>query len=521
MAVAPVVLRIERLSITVDGRPLIEDLSLSLSRGETLGIHGPSGSGKTTFARAMGGLMDAADAIECQGRIWVGGVDVVNDRGGARLVRGREVVLVPQNALSSMPPLLTVGELGTALAGPCAGSATSSRLAESLGRLGVADPDRVLRARPADLSGGERQRVLLAIALLRRPGLLVADEPTTALDSAGRALVEHALGQAHDAAGFALVVISHDRALLGRLCARDLTLGGGSSAVRRAGRRAAVAALPAGPRPEADSRHHGLGMTSVSNSVTRRRKADIDGRGILVAEHLTIRRGASLLLDDVSLTLDRGGRLAVLGRSGAGKTTLAKALAGLVQPARGVMSERFHGGRAWRELRRPNRCVQLLFQDPIAGFDPRLTVFESIVLAADRTLRRACDHRATVIALAERLRLSSAVLDRGPRQISGGECQRAALLRALICEPRVLIADEPTSSLDLESATAVQALLADLVRERCMSLVLVSHDPVFVRATCTDALVLAHGVVSWTGLVQDLPEPLLPPTQSVEPGQMF
>ena len=505
MAVAPVVLRIEQLSITVDGRPLIEDLSLSLARGETLGIHGPSGSGKTTFARAVGGLMDAADTIKCQGRIWVGGVDVVNDRGGAQLVRGREVVLIPQNALSSMPPLLTVGELGAALASPCDGSAPSSRLAESLGRLGVAEPDRALRARPADLSGGERQRVLLAIALLRRPRLLIADEPTTALDSASRALVEHAFGQAHDAAGFALVVISHDRALLGRLCARDLALGGGSSAVRQAGRRPASTVVPTEPLPGAGNRRHRVGMTLIGSSVPPSRKTDIDDRGILAAEHLTIRRGANLLLDDISLTLDRGSRLAVQGRSGAGKTTLVRALAGLLRPARGVVLERFHGGRAWRELRRPNRCVQLMFQDPIAGFDPRLTVFESIVLAADRTLRRAADRRATVIALAERVRLSSAVLDRGPRQISGGECQRAALLRALICEPRVLIADEPTSSLDPESATAVQALLADLVRERFVSLVLVSHDPAFVRATCSDALVLAHGVVSWTGPVQGLP----------------
>ena len=505
MAVTPVVLRIEQLSMAVGGRSLVDDLSLSLEHGETLGVQGPSGIGKTTFARAVAGLMEATDAVTCSGRILVGGGDVVADRRHARRVRGREVVLIPQNALTSMPPLLTVGELGAALAGRRDGAATSSRLSESLRQLGVTAPDRMLRARPADLSGGERQRVLLAIALLKRPGLLIADEPTASLDPENRILVEHVLDQAHDAIGFALMVISHDRSLLGRLCARQLALGSDAHDLRRPGRRCPASAdgtaeplsglLVVRPRR----------VETPPTNVMGTGRPQADPSGILAAEHLTIRRGPRLLLDDVCLTLDRGAGLGVLGRSGAGKTTLARALAGLVRPARGAVWERLHAARAWRRLRRPKRRVQLIFQDPAAAFDPRLTVFESIVLAAERSLRRASGHREAVTELAERVHLDPAVLDRRPRRISGGECQRAALLRALLCEPLVLIADEPTSSLDPDSAAAVQALLADLIRDRHLSLVLISHDPALVRTICTHALILARGGVSWTGPVEDLP----------------
>lgn len=504
MAVTPVVLRVEHLSMAVGGRSLIDDLSLSLAPGETLGVRGPSGIGKTTFARAVAGLLEATETITCRGRILVGGADVVTDRCHAQRVRGREVVLIPQNALTSMPPFLTVGELGVALAGRREAAATSSRLSESLRRLGVAAPDRALRARPADLSGGERQRVLLAIALLKRPGLLIADEPTTALDSESQRLVECALDQARAVAGFALMVISHDRSLLGRLCERQLALGSEARNVRRPGRRRpASAGATMEPLPGFLDRPQQVGASLTNAMGTGRPRPDTSS--ILAAEHLTIRRGPRLLLDDVCMTLDRGMALGVMGHSGAGKTTLVRALAGLVQPARGAVWERLHAGRVWRRLRRPNRRVQLMFQDPAAAFDPRLTVFESIVLAAERSLRRVSDRRATVSALAERLNLNADVLHRRPRQISGGECQRAALLRALMCEPLVLIADEPTSNLDPASAAAVQALLADLIRERHLSLVLVSHDPAFVRTVCTHALVLAHGVVSWIGPVKNLP----------------
>ena len=420
-------------------RSLVDDLSLSLAQGETLGVHGPSGIGKTTFARAVAGLLEAADAITCRGRILVGGVDVVTDPRHAQRVRGREVVLIPQNALTSMPPLLTVGELGVALAGCSDESATSSKLSESLRQLGVTAPDRALRARPTDLSGGERQRVLLAIALLKQPRLLIADEPTTSLDSESQSLVEHALDQARAVAGFALMVISHDRSLLARLCVRQLALGSDTQDVRRPDRQCPVSAgRMTEPLPGLLNRTQQVEASSTNAPGTRQPGTS----SILAAERLTVRRGPHLLLDDVWLTLDRGEGLGVLGRSGAGKTTLVRALAGLIRPECGAVMERLHTGNAWRRLRRPNRRIQIMFQDPAATFDPRLTVFESMALAARRSLRRASDLRETVTALAERVHLNAAVLDHRPRQISGGECQRAALLRALLCDPLVLIADE-------------------------------------------------------------------------------
>ena len=480
MAVMSEALRVESLHITVGDRALVEDLSLTLASGATLGLHGSSGIGKTTFARVVAGLTDPAGAVRCRGQIYVGGGDVVNDRAHAAAVRGRDVVLIPQNALTSLPPLLTVGDLAAALGGS-GRRAIAPRLVESLAGLGVADPERAIRARPADLSGGERQRVLLAIALLKQPGLLIADEPTASLDAGSRSLVERALRAAQELAGFALIVISHDRELLGRLCTRQFRFGSAPRGARQ-------------PRPR----------PSVPVSATI--GASDDGSGaVLAVEQLTIRQGRRVLLEDVCLSLDRGARLAVLGSSGAGKTTLARTMAGLIQPSAGTVRERLQGGDPWRRLERPNRAIQLMFQDPAASFDPRLTVFDSMMLAADRSLRRAPGRRSGVTELAERMRLDAAVLDRGPRRISGGECQRAAILRALLCEPQVLIADEPTSSLDAESAGAVQELLEDLVQEGRLGFLLVSHDLAFVRATCSHALVLEKGRVSWTGPVANLP----------------
>ena len=500
MAVTPEVLRVRDLHITAGDRVLVEDLSLTLAPGATLGLYGPSGVGKTTFARAVAGLTDTAGAVRCRGQILVGGGDVVNDRDHAEGVRGRDVVLIPQNALTSLPPLLAVGDLAAALA-DSGRRATAERLVEALAGLGVADPERAIRARPAGLSGGERQRVLLAIALLKRPRLLIADEPTASLDEDSGALVERALRAAHRLAGFALIVISHDQGLLERLCARRVRLGSDPRHVRR---RPLGAGAPRQREPET------VGCfpqrdTIPFQSVSPRTAGGDAFRAVLAAEHLTIRRNGRILLDNVCLSLARGSRLAVMGRSGAGKTTLARALAGLVPPSNGAVRERLRGGDSWRSLRRPNRGVQLMFQDPTASFDPRLTVFDSMVLAADRSLRGASARRSRLTALAERARLDPAVLDRGPRRISGGECQRAALLRALLCEPQILIADEPTSSLDPESARAVQEILEELVRERRLGFLLVSHDLAFVLATCSHALILERGRVVWTGRVANLP----------------
>ena len=503
MAVTSEGLRVRGLHIAAGDRVLVEDLSLTLAPGATLGLSGPSGVGKTTFARAVAGLTDTAGAVRCRGQILVGGGDVVNDRDHAEDVRGRDVVLIPQNALTSLPPLLAVGDLAAALAGS-GRRATAARLVESLAGLGVADPERAIRARPAGLSGGERQRVLLAIALLKRPKLLIADEPTANLDEDSGALVERALRTAHRLAGFALIVISHDQGLLERLCARRVRLGSDPRHARRPGRQRPVGAAATKQRePETmgcfPQRH-----TIPFPSASPRTAGGAAAGAVLAAENLTIRRNGRILIDNVCLSLARGSRLAVVGRSGAGKTTLARALAGLARPSNGAVRERLRGGDSWRSLRRPNRGVQLMFQDPAASFDPRLTVFHSLVLAAGRSLRGASERRSTLAALAERVRLDPAVLDRGPRRISGGECQRAALLRALLCEPQILIADEPASSLDPESARAVQEILEELVRERRLGLVLVSHDLAFVRAICSHALILERGRVAWTGRIADL-----------------
>ena len=471
MAVKPTALEVEHLSIAIGKRILFEDFSLSLDYNESLGLYGASGTGKTTFARAVAGLLDPAGAITCSGRIRVAGCDVLN---GADTVGVPDAVLLPQNALLSMPPLIKVGELAEALLGGSSNSSTRLRLHEVLTRLGVRDPERALLARPSELSGGERQRFLLALALLRDPKILIADEPTTALDHASKDLVVRALKSAQEAANFALVVISHDRSLLAEVCVRSIALAGRPSR--------------AGQRKGRDSRYS-LKRTSGLSSRRDPALPEAD-RGVLVAKNLTVRHGRRVVLDRLSVSLRTGAQLGVIGPSGSGKTTLVKALAGLLRPTRGVVLERLSGGD-WGRLRRPDRRIQFLYQDPAAAFDPRLTLFQSIALAANRTLRHRERSRSRIVELAKRLRIEIAALDRRPGRVSGGECQRAALLRAMLCEPTILIADEPTSSLDEESALAVRQLLSELVRETELGLILVSHDLAFVRATCEKVVELA------------------------------
>lgn len=464
MAVNQAALEVDHLSIAIGERVLVEDFSLSLDYGESLGLYGASGTGKTTFARAVAGLLDPSGAITCSGSIRVAGSDVLP---GDETAGVPDAVLLPQNALLSMPPLIKAGDLAEALLGGSSDTSTRLQLQEVLTRLGVKVPERALLARPSELSGGERQRFLLALALLKDPKILIADEPTSALDQASRDLVVRALKAAQEATNFALIVISHDRSLLTEVCVRSIPL---------AGRRSR-----AGQRKGRDRRY----SVKRTGSLTSRRdpaphEAD---RGLLVAKDVTVQHGKRVVLDRMSVSLRTGARLGVIGPSGSGKTTLVKALAGLLRPTSGAVLERLSGGD-WSRLRRPDRRIQFLYQDPAAAFDPRLTLFQSIALAANRTLRHRERSRPRILDLAKRLRIEIAALDRRPGRVSGGECQRAALLRALLCEPTILIADEPTSSLDEESALAVRQILSELVQETELSLILVSHDLEFVRATC-------------------------------------
>jgi len=467
-------LEVEKLSIALRNRVLLQCVRLLVPEGGCIGITGPSGVGKSIFARAISGLAVDSEGVAFTGTVRVGGIEILPDRTRAREVRGREVVLIPQSAFLSMPPYLTVGGLASAILWTSHRKETVRRLAEIMQRFGIDDPERLIRSRPAQLSGGERQRALMSIALLKEPRLLVADEPTTALDPRNKALVIDALKAAQESIGFALVLISHDLPLLSRLAARI---------VKFEDNNAVDWSLPTED------------VQSRASVVLQHSSADADrGDSILTASSVSVSLAGRSVLSEIQLELGRYDRLAVLGASGSGKTTLAKVVTGLIRPSLGAVESRVERAD-WRPLNGPSRRIQMIYQDPVSSFDPRLTLFHSVSLAAFGSRRVSSEQRKRIESLAQRLGIRAGALARRPPEVSGGECQRAALLRAFLCRPAILVADEFTSNLDPESAAGVQALIEGAIDRNELALVLVSHDFDLVRRLCNRALVLENGEI--------------------------
>lgn len=411
---------------------------LRLPAGQVAALHAPSGAGKSTVLAGLFGLLPASVGVDGAVR-WRGGEWRELLQPSQRRALRDELVFLAQDAKAAWEPLAPIGRQIERATG-CTPEQVAARLLE----LGVADAAALCRRLPHEVSGGEAQRALLAIAFLRQPLLVVLDEPTANLDDGAYAELRAHL-QALVGRGAALLLASHDHRLLQDLGASVLTFADG---VFTAG---AVAARP-WPR-------HG-------------REPDVGTVPVLAAEHVRVAYAGRTVLDDVSLAVHRGEVVALVGVSGAGKSTLARVLAGQLRPATGV-------------VRAParQRAVQLVPQDALASLTP------------GRSLRSLCDETSLDGddgRVAMRLQLPAAALARTGADLSGGECRRAALLRAMTVRPDVLVLDEPTAALDRDSGVAVVQSVLDLQRDRGMAVVLITHDLELAHA-------VAHRVVTLRG----------------------
>jgi peptide/nickel transport system ATP-binding protein len=489
-------LKFEAVRIETPGRVLLEDLSFAMAIGEMVALVGESGSGKTLAARAILRLL-APGVRQSAGRIELLGRDLTKlSASELQTVRGAQIGMVFQEPMVSLNPAMTIGRQlaeGMRLHLKLSGDEIRRRSHVMLERVRIRDPDRCLKSYPHEFSGGMRQRIMLASVLLLQPKLLIADEPTTALDTLSQREVMELMVELARDTGAAVLLITHDLGLVARYTTRAVVLEKGR--LIEVGTTQQILSNPQNPytRRLVDSipREH-ADLASVPASVptileVRTACVDYPGRPGLFRAGPPRR-----VVNGVSLEVRAGEIVALVGASGSGKSTLGRAVLGLKPLAAG--SVRFDGvdleSMSKEQLRQFRRSAQLVFQDPYSSLDPRLRI-RDIIGGADE---------ARVEAILEEVGLPS-FGSRFPHQMSGGQRQRVAIARAVISRPRLVVADEPVSALDVTIQQQVLALFQKLQSQYGFACLFITHDLAVVRQIASRVIVVSAGEVVEEGPV--------------------
>ncbi|WP_314647928.1 ABC transporter ATP-binding protein [uncultured Microbacterium sp.] len=494
------VLDVQGLTVTLssDGRRnrVVDGIDLAVRRGEVFALLGESGSGKSMTARAVMGLL-AKDDVEAT-RLSLNDVDLLSlSAEEHRRLRGVQVSLVMQDALSALNPVLSIGDQIADLIRahrPTSRRAAETRAVELLTLVGIPSPEKRVHDYPHQFSGGQRQRILIAMAIALEPDLVIADEPTTALDVTVQAQILDLLLSLRDRLGMGVLLITHDLGVVMEVADQVAVMRAGR--IVEAGSADAVLTDPQHPY-----------TLQLLNSLPRDVSAavDVDGEApILEGRGLerTFRSGSGrrahrvAAVAGVDLALRRGEILAVVGESGSGKSTLARMLVGLDSPDAGTLTYRDQDvtrGRL-KDRRVLRRGVQMVFQDPYMSLNPRMTVQQIIAepLAATRSGTPA-SRRARVAELLDLVGLTPEMGSRFPHQFSGGQRQRIGIARALALDPDVLVCDEPVSALDVSIRAQIIDLLCDLRERLGMSIVFIAHDLSLVRHIADRVAVMYRG----------------------------
>lgn len=516
------ILRIEGLSVEYRTRDsvtqAVRGVDLDLKSGETLGLVGESGSGKTSVAFAILRYLGRSATVD--GRILFNGKDILT-AGPEELgrLRGKDIGIVYQSPGTALNPTMAVGrQISEVLrVHRLADRKTARMRAKEMLRLsGIPDPDVTMARYPHQLSGGMKQRVVIAMALVANPSLLILDEPTTALDVTTEARILDLIGEITRRMNLATLLITHDLGVVANRADRMAVMMHGE--IVESGRVADIYAEPKheytqsllaaarGPmRNNADDRSRDVGDDVVAASSVR---VEFKDTGFT---RITGWRSRIRAVDGVSLNIRQGETVGLVGESGSGKTTLGKTLMKLHTPSGGTVSFRGRDISAMSryEVKNMRREVQFIFQDPASSLNPRRTVGELIArpLKLYGIVSGRDAIRKEVTRLLELVELPSGYASRFPEELSGGQQQRVAIARAFGARPEMIIADEPTASLDVSIAARILELLRGLQREFNVAYLVISHDMRVVRSLCDRVVVMYLGVLCESGKAAEVFEP--------------
>ncbi|MFM0287274.1 dipeptide ABC transporter ATP-binding protein [Paraburkholderia megapolitana] len=520
-------LELDHLHVSFGDTVAVDDVTLAIERGERVALVGESGSGKTVTALSILRLLSDA---QVSGAIRFGGEDLLaKSERGMREMRGSDIAMIFQEPMSALNPLYTIGDQiaeTIVLHDDVSAREARKRTVALLDRTGIAEPGKRVNSYPHQLSGGQRQRAMIAMALACRPRLLLADEPTTALDVTIRAqIVELLLELQRDEAekrGMAVLLITHDLNLVRRFAQRVAVMERGK--LVESGTVDAIFSSPQHPytrrllesRPERTV----VPVIPISPVLLEARDVSVDFRTKLAGFNGWFRAGHFSAVSKASLSVRQGETLGIVGESGSGKSTLAMALLGLQRVVHGDIEFQ---GRALASFRGHEQTalrsnMQVVFQDPFSSLSPRHTI-ERIVgegLELHRPQLDAAGRREKVISVLREVGLDRTVLQRYPHEFSGGQRQRIAIARALVLEPRILILDEPTSALDVSIQQQVLKLLAGLQHKYNLGFVFISHDLAVIGAMAHRVAVMQNGSIVETGEVEKIfAEPAHPYTRKL------
>jgi peptide/nickel transport system ATP-binding protein len=507
-------LEIEGLALTIGGVPILKDIDLAIDPGEVMGLVGESGSGKSMTALSVMRLLP--EAAQAQGRITFNGTDILGaSEDRMCTLRGDDIGMVFQEPMTALNPLKTIGEQvaeGIRWHTKASRAAAEALARKMLDRVGLAAEKFPLSRYPHELSGGQRQRVVIAIACALKPKLLIADEPTTSLDVVLQAQILELLRDLVDETRMGLLLISHDLAVVTEMADRITILRQGE--VMEAGETARTLSEQLHPYTRqlaqasmhvpARAKTHGLARSKDPLLEAKDMTRDYPGPRISL-----FRKPAPVrAVDGVSFSMAQGQSVALVGRSGCGKSTLARMILALDEPTSGTIS--FLGeqitGRDQASLRAARRNMQVVFQDPYGSFDPRQKV-ERLVAEPlhllDRQPTRG-ERREMVAHALHEVGLHPADMAKYPHEFSGGQRQRLSIARAIITRPKLVVADEPVSALDVSIRAQILDLFADLNQRLGVAYLFITHDLTVARAITDDVLVMHEGRIVESGKTADV-----------------
>ena len=491
----------------------VDRVSFDIRRGEVVALVGESGSGKSVTANSILKLLPYPAASHPSGEIRFKGKDLLTaDDAALRDVRGNDITMIFQEPMTSLNPLHSIerqiGEILELHQG-IEGAAARAKILELLNQVGIREPEKRLAAYPHELSGGQRQRVMIAMALANRPELLIADEPTTALDVTVQAQILELLKTLKEEHGMSMLFITHDLGIVRKFADRVCVMTKGRivetgpveeifSNPQHAYTRHLLAAEPKGePRPGDDSQPVVIEAEDVK--VWFPIKAGFLRR---VVDHVKA-------VDGIDLKLRAGHTLGVVGESGSGKTTLGLALTRLIaSKGRIAFVGQDIAGRSFSEMRPLRRRMQIVFQDPYGSLSPRMSVADIVAegLKVHEPSLSEAERDGRVAAALEETGLDPATRWRYPHEFSGGQRQRIAIARAMVLKPEFVMLDEPTSALDMSVQAQVVDLLRDLQAKHNLAYLFISHDLKVVRALANDIIVMRSGQVVEKGPAKEIIE---------------